>query len=1311
MRKLIFVLFYFFSTCTILSAQNSEFKLQNYHPASPTAFQFIKYTELPVSQYTGVADVSVPIHQIDEDGVTIPLKLGYHGGGIRVSEEASWVGLGWDLQVGSIVQEINDMDDYGSGITRIMPDWNESPVPSLYSKKYSDMAWGTLTPGYSNTVSVDPPKSRFSYRIYTSYLESVGASGPYFSSGFTGVHYYYLPLNGSRDNQPLATDLIESPNYDSEPDIFSANFAGYSIKFIRDPQNSQIIVLNKKGYLVTRTGDVYKIIVPSGEEYYFEQFSTVTSYSTTIGGIGVAGLSNSDVQPSSKIWMLTKIITNNKRQVTFNYLQSATVNNYPSYSEKSSVITSSTVNSLGNNMYAEGYTNFPGSGIGKTYGYSTENKLTISSITTPNSEITFSTSARNDMIGGRKLDAITITSGGSVVKSYQLTYSYFDASGVGGNKFHPSNENSFGNMADLRLKLLSVQDNSGAKHEFTYNSTILPSKNSIAQDFWGFYNGQLTNTSLIPNPARLTAAQLCNATNLGDNGNNNSANLVYAQAGVLTSIKYPTGGNINLEYELNTFDNYWVPDFSSTSNQISSGNGLRIKSITYQAVNNINSKKTRYTYSGGKALSPLTMCRTYPISSLGLNITGSSNGSITGYQIVEFNAKGFYGTNSLGSGNSVGYGQVTREEVDGLGNTLGKIETNYNIRPDNTGVSANGSPQLSISLPSVKQITSTYGGVLSDYPENGTVVSEKIYKIYNNQIKLIKESANTYQTGVSDVYYGARMFGCASEYIVAGTTAGSLHWVSIPRTMAGYYPIFDIESLLTRTVLTEYDDNNNSLTTTEDYSYNVYSILIGKTISGSKGYSYEQYYRPDNPYLQNGVNLLWTNNRLTEITRKISGSNNNGRPVKLSDNYKEYLQLGDKIVVNRMLLRDNPLGNNTTTTISYDQYDSYGNPVQVTKNGEVNSLLWDYNGKYLVAEIKNAANSQTAFTSFESDGNGNWTVPSSVRDNTTAITGKKSYNIINGQVTKSGLNTSGIYIVSYWSKTGAKSVNGSAAVTGQSVNGWVYYAHTVSSPAGGVITVSGSGAIDELRLYPQTSLMLTYTVIPLVGLSSECDANNRITYYDYDASGRLSLIKDQYQYIIKKICYNYAGQAEDCPLQTNTGSVWRATGNTRCQLCATNNAYNSGVREKEEKDINPASATSGTLRWVTDPSGTCPSPPNWVNSTALCEQYATAPFEYTGNQLITQVDINPCSLTYNQTQQIVISNTASCPVCNPACNAPSQKCINGTCVTGTWSIIKVVKNGKSGPWDCTYAYCFPDGTVSSFKQVVSSSTACTVTCF
>jgi hypothetical protein len=200
-----------------------------------------------------------------------------------------------------------------------------------------------------------------------------------------------------------------------------------------------------------------------------------------------------------------------------------------------------------------------------------------------------------------------------------------------------------------------------------------------------------------------------------------------------------------------------------------------------------------------------------------------------------------------------------------------------------------------------------------------------------------------------------------------------------------------------------------------------------------------------------------------------------------------------------------------------------GNPVQVTPHdGITNSYIWDYLNSEPIAKASNATASQIAYTSFEADGKGGWTFSGAPVADATSPTGSKCYNLSSGNIVKSGLPGTGNYVVSYWSKSGAGiTISGGTAVLkqGKTINGWTFNEYTVTNPL--TVTVSGSGYIDELRLYPSNAQMVTYTYTPLLGMTSACDVDNKITYYFYDGFGRLKWIKDQDLNIIKTIQYHY----------------------------------------------------------------------------------------------------------------------------------------------------------------------------------------------
>lgn len=395
----------------------------------------------------------------------------------------------------------------------------------------------------------------------------------------------------------------------------------------------------------------------------------------------------------------------------------------------------------------------------------------------------------------------------------------------------------------------------------------------------------------------------------------------------------------------------------------------------------------------------------------------------------------------------------------------------------------------------------------------------------------------------------------------------------------------------------------------------------------------------------------------------------------------------------------------------------------ITPELKKNTKIFDYNDRVVTADIMNAARSEVAYSSFETDQKGSWNYDLGNIVAGEAVTGKKYFRFPQSvvSITRSVVSTKANRL-SFWDKGGLLAVayNGTPLSAIKSitnpVSGWTYKEYIFTGS--GNLSISSDGIsnadLDELRLHPADARMSTMAHDPSNGKITDCDVNNRLTYYEYDGLGRLVHVKDDRKNILKKICYNFAGEPENCINTNDVSPQWRPTGITRCQLCPVNGNFNSGVKENYEVDMNPTSPTYNTYRWTPDPTGSCPTPPSWVTTYVYCELMQTPPYGNTGNQITVQTDMNPCSPTYNQTQQISALNTTACPPyipCNPACNEPQYKCINGTCVAGTWEVLRVQKLGKNGPWECTYVWCYPDGTYSSYSQIVTSSTPCTVTCF
>jgi len=226
--------------------------------------------------------------------------------------------------------------------------------------------------------------------------------------------------------------------------------------------------------------------------------------------------------------------------------------------------------------------------------------------------------------------------------------------------------------------------------------------------------------------------------------------------------------------------------------------------------------------------------------------------------------------------------------------------------------------------------------------------------------------------------------------------------------------------------------------------------------------------------------------------------------------------------------------------ISFDQYDSNNNITQYTaRNATPTSIIWDYLHGNPIAQVKNAVNTAVLYTSFDADGKGGWFYSGTPVFDPTAPTGSMVYPLSSGSISSPGLSTTTGYIVSYWSNSGPATVYASGYISGtsyRSANGWAYYEHII--PTGvSAVTISGSTSIDELRLYPPAAQMTTYAYNPS-GVTSISDTKGAINSFEYDYFGRLKNAKDWNGNIVKNYGYHtydqtYGNQVQSASFTRN----------------------------------------------------------------------------------------------------------------------------------------------------------------------------------
>lgn len=480
-------------------AQDTFEEISKVPMLTPQAASFAKYVEFPVNLYNGTPEISLPLYTISVGDISHPISLSYHAGGIKVAEEASWVGLGWNLNVGGVIsRQIKGKDDFEA-------------IETFYGKVRPTSNIGLFDLNAKNNAR---------YPLCNAY-----------------------DINGTKISETMSdAAVMELPDGDSAPDIFIYNFGSYSGKFLHVEGNIDIS-RNNIVFDVSSTSITAK--APDGFIYEFgflEKSWVGTNPQTVIS------------------YYLTKITSPSGSVLNFSYSSMSNVRQMPSFSEDFSI-------SYGLlNSYYTG--TLPLRTWNRRYQWS--NPVFIAGITWENGSIEFVSSSRQDM-DGKKLDQFTIyNKDGSVFNRFLFNYDYF----VGTLTRHheepgypqsPDPLNAYPtDYLKKRLKLLSIQQLGGGSpqaesinHYFEYyegGNLNLPYKSSYAADFWGYYNGRVANTNLVPSGKDVVDGfyhqrvfDFMGADKKPDGG--------YIKANMLKKVTYPTKGTTTYDYEIHNYMN------------------------------------------------------------------------------------------------------------------------------------------------------------------------------------------------------------------------------------------------------------------------------------------------------------------------------------------------------------------------------------------------------------------------------------------------------------------------------------------------------------------------------------------------------------------------------------------------------------------------------------------------------------------------------------------------------------------------------------------------------------------------------------
>lgn len=916
----------------------------------PSVTEYEKYEFSSINKSNGTLIINIPIYEINQDGVKIPISLDYTTKGIKVSDDGSWVGLGWDLNFASIYQQINDVDD--------LKRFNN---PNSY-KGYLLPHPGNISPFVTDLKF---PRLSFAGEIYGSTWLTNGNIPNDQTHCFIATRNM-IPLNGNiyhtygvssvNSSHPILDIFTSTNDIDTQQDLFTLSLFNETIKFIFNIENGSINQLDNKSFKIIYEPliESFKIIGPSGEIYFF---GLKTKNRSITWSDSFDSITNQNIPSDSysNQWMITKIITPKKSEINFSYNvnQDSFSSEYGNALNKGKKSETEVNFQLKEDFYGVGAMQEQmdtkailfGSGIMATSGRKEsmttfyEQRAYITDINFELGKIEFLISDRSDIHSNqssfyKKLDNIIIKNkNNTIVSDYQFNYSYFISNAVGNNWRPPISE-------DLsRLKLENINLNNTVFRKFVYNSLTLPPKTSYATDFWGYYNGQVSNNSYVANPARFIAAGIPINSNFFDNGNNHSSNLLFAKACILEEIIFPTVGKEKFIYGLNEYRSTpltenKVPNFNN-SNDIVCGVGLRINEISLYDSENLISKKN-YSYHGGNLPNKLSFFKNYISNYRNAINIGSGMVRKKVYEGYEARQHNIYNSPIFINEDKVYYDTVIESFINVFDyNKNYKIKSRFSTNSYHYHQTINNTNFFDLYNPALLDRTKLNNGKLL------------IEELYDNQEFLIKKTEYNYVFNKSSLFYGVETRNIATwnSYDEPDST---IMLYSALRHGITFYPIYFDSNLLSQETVTEYFPTSNKITKT-NYTYNSNNILNSKSIKDNNG----------NSLYDESTTMLSTplviNKNILNLPSVTSIYENNRPKTKFIYSYQE---INNSTLLSNVEEQSN-MNSSTSSKIIYDLYDDKNNLIQFHKEGDIyTSIVWGYNKTLIVAKIENVQYSQ-----------------------------------------------------------------------------------------------------------------------------------------------------------------------------------------------------------------------------------------------------------------------------------------------------------------------------------------------------------------
>ncbi|MBN2763503.1 MAG: hypothetical protein JXR41_10460 [Bacteroidales bacterium] len=561
---------------------------------APNPASMTKMLDYPVSLYTGLPTIEIPIYELRCHGVTVPIKLSYHAAGFKPEECPSWVGLNWALQAGGcITRKVNGFSD-------------EESVP------------GDLN-GYNSSLIYDDGGYVDHAEFDEFYFNIPGYSGKFYFEGYP-FNSEGLVTGPSAGIRVKSFGTVQEPVYQNNCDNRYSGYEG-----CLSDLEAAVYGYSYDDPCADYTEQIagFKLTLPDGTACYFGRDSE-NSVAAPVVDKSISGPFWGCTALTYDTWHLLKMIApDGKSAITFSY----TAENLNEFQQQSSKQFSARRFSGMGDPPIDEYTPCTEvpviqAGYNPSIKYSFSRYLTR--ISSDNAQIDFTKSVSTQLKNEYATSLSCISSfPGSLYQSNQKLYQ-LDYITIKDNLLNTCWDYHFHYTSSPkeRLKLLSIDENSLEKYGFDYYPFIYGNQynpevlyNSGYTDYYGFYcrglidfyhdQGSISPTDYWEQTAnRFTnisdpseEASLVQKLNTFDS----YANLHATPNDItLEKINYQTGGYTKFIYEGNYYGSYLEVNYSTGKVEVKTGSGiapgLRIAQITnYDATDQMKLLKD-YSY-------------------------------------------------------------------------------------------------------------------------------------------------------------------------------------------------------------------------------------------------------------------------------------------------------------------------------------------------------------------------------------------------------------------------------------------------------------------------------------------------------------------------------------------------------------------------------------------------------------------------------------------------------------------------------------------------------------------------------------------